>query len=276
MNSKFTFLMSVVLSLFFLQTSLANNNYFLPGDAFFPCKLTKTDFEKMQETKNGERSFTYSRLEGYRGAFCGYAGYGTAVMPVVDDAFAENLVKAYKRIREYESRQLIEVENEDGEISYVETNGVQVLFYNSDFDFSKHSLGVRYNENWLKEVVAFGHNREHARLCPLVHNRDAISRSWRDGDLVPALKAKLPAADGESLKETLNESIVVEADVKAIVIQASTSLDDIFNKEPGASLFVVDAKGIKEMYLKGSKWEEGKFGGGGFGGGGSGGGVFKD
>ena len=275
MSIKLTLLTFTLLVLALFQTSFANNNLFLPGDAFFPTELTKADIERLQKVKEGQLAFQYSRLGGYNAAFCGYAGYGTALLPVTDNKFTNNLAKAYKRIREFEGRQLIEIKMEDGKTSYEETNGVKVLFYNGDFDISKHVLGLRYNETWLKEVAAFGHPREHARLCPLLQSRNAIATSWRDGDLVPALKAKLPAADKGSLKETLKEPIVMDSGIKAIIIPASVSLDDIFNRASTSNLLVVDSNGFKEMRYSKGKWKESSSDEGGFGGG-SGGGVFKD
>lgn len=275
MRIKSSFLTFTFLVLFCFQTSLANNNLFLPGDAFFPTELTKADIEQLQKTKDGQLSFEYSSLGGYQGAFCGYAGYRTALLPVADNKFANNLTKAYERIREFEGRVLIETEWEDGKTTYKETNGVQVLFYNGDFNMSKHALGLRYNENWIKEVAAFGHPREHARLCPLLQSRNAIANSWRDGDLVPALKAKLPSADKGSLKGTLKEPIVMDSGIKAIVIPASVSLDDIFNRASESNLFVVDSNAIKEMHYSKGKWQEVSADESGLGGG-SGGGVFKD
>ena len=68
---------------------MANNNLFLPGDAFFPTVLTKAEVESLQTTKTGERTFAYSSFGGYEGAFCGYAGYANATIPAVDDALAK-------------------------------------------------------------------------------------------------------------------------------------------------------------------------------------------
>ncbi|QEG22409.1 hypothetical protein [Mariniblastus fucicola] len=264
MRNNFSVLTPFVIALSLLQTSWANNNHFLPGDAFFPTELTKADVERIQKAK-GNINFKYSKLGGYGGAFCGGAGYHKASMPVADDAFAKNLAKAYERIREFEDRELIEFEGEDGKIEYDEINGVKVLFYNSDFDFNKHALGLRYNENWLKEVVAFGHSRDHARLCCLLQSQEAVTTSWRDGDLVPAFKAKTPNADGKSLRETMGEPIVFDTKVKAIVIPASTSLDDLFERSAGSQLLVVDSSGVKEMRIENYKWQEGNIDIGGFG-----------
>ena len=114
MRSKLSGLTSIVLALFIFQTSWANNNLFLPGDAFFPTQLTKADLEGLQKAE-GHLKFEYSNLGGYGSAFCGYAGHSSAMLPVVDDSFAKNIAKAYARVREFEGRELIEVETEDGE-----------------------------------------------------------------------------------------------------------------------------------------------------------------
>lgn len=52
---------------------LANNNLFLPGDAFFPTELTKSKVAALRAAKTGDREFAYSKPAGNEGAFCGYA-----------------------------------------------------------------------------------------------------------------------------------------------------------------------------------------------------------
>jgi len=137
---------------------MANNNLFLPGDAFFPTVLTKAGIEALQTAKTGERKFTYSSFGGYEGAFCGYAGYDNAAIPSVDDHFANNLANVYSRIREFQGRQILEVKRE-GKTELLETNGIRVLFYPPEFEFPRHRLGLRYNEDWVSEAVKFGHKK---------------------------------------------------------------------------------------------------------------------
>lgn len=233
---------------------LANNNLFLPGDAFFPTVLTKADIEALQATKSAERTFRYSSFGGYEGAFCGYAGYANAKIPSVDDAFAKSLASVYERIRESQPRELIERTHE-GKTELIETNGVRVLFYPPEFEFPRYHLGLRYNEKWVTEAVKFGHERKHLRLCCLIPSPDAIECEWRDAELVPPLKVQLPKVELNPVPET-ETPVVVQGPVKAVVI-GSYSLEDLFRDEAiYPMVYIVDAKGIIALLRDDSEWKE--------------------
>lgn len=231
----------------------ANNNLFLPGDAFFPTELTKAAVEILQSKKAEERTFAYSSLGGYKGAFCGYAGYENAIIQSVDDAFARNLAKAYQQIRELQPR-LLEERTFEQKTQLVETNPIQVLFYPASFEFPRHALGLRYNENWVAECVKFGHRREHLRLCCLISDPEAVALSWRDADLVPALKAKLPVVKHEPGKST-EEPVIVEEPVKAYVL-LHDSLSQLFHPEESehANILVVDSTGVTCLMRDDGDW----------------------
>lgn len=230
---------------------LANNNLFLPGDAYFPTELTRAAIQKLQAAKTGERTFKYSSLGGYDGAFCGYAGYRHAVVPAVDDRFAENLARAYAEIREFEERELVE-RDEDGKTRLIETNGIHVLLYSADFDIHKHRLGLRYNENWVAETVKFGHRREHIRMCSLVDDPRAVEISWRDAEIVDGLKGTLPDAK-PAAGQAVNKPVVIRGPVNAIVIR-SRSLKHVFLRHD-AIVTVVDSEGITKMVYHNGKWQ---------------------
>lgn len=233
---------------------LANNNLFLPGDAFFPTVLTKSEISRLQSAKTGERRFAYSSFAGYDKAFCGYAGYLNATVPTVDDPFIANLAKVYARIRTFEGRTLYE-QTEDGKTELIETNGIRVLLYPQEFEFPRHTLGLRYNEKWIAEVEKFGHRRSDIRLCCLIADPDAVERSWRDADLVPALKVTLPNVPLTPVPET-EAPVVVQGSVKAIVIGSNT-LKKLFrpSDDDAPTIYVVDSKGITELFLQDGKWE---------------------
>jgi hypothetical protein len=236
----------------------ANNNNFLPGDAFFPTILVKADVEALQKTKTGERRFVYSSMGGYDGAFCGYAGYLNATIPAVDDRFARNLKRVYTKIRKIEGRKLWE-RTIDGKISVIETNGIRVLFYPLEFDFQKYTLGLRYNEDWVAETIKFGHKKEHIRLCCLISNPDAVEESWRDAEDVPPLSAKTPKVKLLPVPET-TAPVLVEWPVQAIVI-GSQSLKDIFEakNEGYYSLYIVRSDGIQSMEYQSGEWKSYEF-----------------
>ncbi len=172
--------------------ALGNNNFFLPGDAFFPTELTEEDAAKLAADATNPPVFNYSAMGGgYAAAGCGFAGYYRASIPGLDEAFIANLKQAYARVREMEPRELRET-SRDGAKTLVETNPVRVLFYPHDFDFPRFKLGLQYNENWVEEVMKFGHPRQAMRLCCLVNHADAVMESWRDATEVAALPISLP------------------------------------------------------------------------------------
>lgn len=134
--------------------------------------ITKDDVERVLAEKKGERRFEYSSFGGYDGTFCGYAGYGIGIVQEVDNPFATNLADVYTHLRSYQPRELREILIND-KVLVEETNGMQVLFYPADFDFTKRRLGLRYNEQWIDEATKFGHERKYLRYCSLVNDPEA-------------------------------------------------------------------------------------------------------
>lgn len=240
--------------------AFANNNLFLPGDAFFPTVLTKADVEALLAARNGERSFKYSSFDGYELAFCGYAGYNTASIKAVDDAFANNLATVYGRVRQYSPRTLVE-QVRDGKEELIESNGIRVLFYPADYAFPGRPLGLRYNENWIAEAVKFGHKRERVRLCSLIQDPRVIEEEWRDGEAVPPLKVQLPDIKPRPVPEITQDAVEVQGPVKAIVIGNQT-LKGIYDCETFPqdfsptvpTVYVVDSNGITELGCNNGNW----------------------
>ncbi len=238
-------------------TGPANNNLFLPGDAFFPTALTKESVEALQKEKVGQRSFRYSSFGGYPAAFCGYAGYENAVIPAVDDRFAKNLLLAYQDLRKYQRRELQEEVKEDGKTAVLETNGMQVLFYPAEFNFPKYELGLQYNENWIAETMKFGHRKQDIRMCSLFANSEAVEHCWRDADEVPALPATLPDVVLKTTPQT-KEPVVVQGKVKAIVVGPHATLASIFQSDfesTSLSLYIVDSEGLTTLTFLDGEWK---------------------
>lgn len=236
---------------------LANNNLFLPGDAFFPTEITAKRLADLQATTDVAPTFEYSSLDGYEGAFCGYAGYNQATIPAVNAHFVSNLGVAYSRIREhYESRKLMEVTNDKGGTKLVETNGVRVLFYQEAFQFPKFELALRYNENWVRECRRFGHSR-HVRLCCLVDDKDAVMASWRDSTIIEPLKVKLPDVEPKPVPIT-ETPVTIEGNVKAYVLDTRPLAEYLRPKDMMTSLLVVDSNGVWELEYADGKWSKSK------------------
>lgn len=192
----------------------ANNNLFLPGDAFFPTSLTKDGIAKMRDTKTGVRTFEFVATDQLGGAMCGYAGYANATIPSVDDAFVENLVlvfsKIHRRSRSDQRKRTKKASDHD-----METDGMRILFYPGSFDFQEHRIGLKYNENWVEETKKFGHDRAHISYGSLVDRADAVAISWRDSSEVEGLQVTIPDV---ALKPTpmLEAPVIVNEPVRAI------------------------------------------------------------
>lgn len=229
----------------------ANNNYFLPGDAFFHAVLTE-EWVKHALASDEMPLFDYSIQGGYSPAFGGYAGYGRATIENMDRAFLEHLAHAYRDVRTFNNRELRETITKDGDRVLEETNGVHVFFYRDDFDIQRFDIGLRYNEHWMAEAVKFGHPRNGVRLCCFVPEREAVIASWRDSDLVPALNVRLPQAQINKGK-SVTEPIVIHGKVKAIVLP-HWSLKGYFDREDTLPLYVVNSESVQEFTAESGKW----------------------
>lgn len=254
--TPFLSLVVAALSVSTAGLACANNNLFLPGDAFFPTVLTKSDIEALQAAKDGDRTFKYSSFDGYPLALCGFAGYNQASIRSVDDAFVGNLATVYKQIRTYQPRSLVE-EVREGKDTLVETNGMRVLFYQADYPFPDRPLGLRYNENWIAETARFGFPRNHVRLCGLVEDASAVEMEWRDAGVVPPLKATVPDVKITPIPGITEGPVVVEGPVKAVVIGSHT-LKYLFDcdgaSEVSTSIHIVDSRGITEFEFDYGNW----------------------
>lgn len=227
------------------QLVLANNYYFLPGDAFFHCTMTKAQAEALAEPSAKPRVFKYSLYGAeFDFAFCGYAGYTNARIPKVDDRFAANLAKAYTRVRSTYVREWRETLNKEKNVLF-ESNPVHVFFYRADYDFKRSNVALRYNENWVAEVKKFGHRRAHARLCCFISGEEPVTISWRDSELIPGFEVTLPEAPIQRGKP-VDEPLTIAGAVKAIVLPP-ISLSKFFAPDNSWDLFVVDSTGIVHL-----------------------------
>lgn len=238
-----TLLTSILCVLVLSLQCLANNNLFLPGDAFFPTVMTKDDVIRFVSTRSHERTITYKAIDKHGGALCGWAGFNRARIVTADDQFAENLQKAYDQLRKIQPRMLRESKVSD-KLELIETNSMRVLFYSKDFDFKEYHLGVTYNENWIEQIEQFGHDRKHIQFSSLVDKSEAVAHCWRDGSLIPAMAATIPDIE---VGQKDQPAISIECPVKAIVL-ANGTLDEFFDSdgEKYLRIYVVTSEGIEE------------------------------
>lgn len=250
-----TFLTAILSVLAMCLHSFANNNLFLPGDAFFPTVMTKEDVNRFVAAGESERTITYAKIDKRGGAFCGWAGFDRATILTADDSFAENLRKAHDRLREIQPRLLRETKV-GGKTELAETNSMRVLFYPKAFDFKEYDLGVTYNENWIEEIAMFGHDREQIQFSSLVNRSEAVAHCWRDGPLIPAIRAKIPEIKIGQMEQS---PISIECPVKAIVLVNGT-LEEFFDSdvEKYFLIYVVTSEGIEEWTNHEWEWKREK------------------
>ena len=187
------------------NTSSANNNFFLPGDSFFHTVLTEAVLADIEKSKSPV--FRYDRPDHLDSFLCGYAGFEQLQVKEMSPVIKKNLQTLYRHLREEYPLQIELVQEtklvrdasggfdnlvKTGKILRRELNGFSMFFYNADFDANRYRLGLKYNENWLEEVVAFGHSREHAQFEFFVREEKAILSDWRDCRLVKPLDVISP------------------------------------------------------------------------------------
>jgi hypothetical protein len=237
-----------------VQAASANNNLFLPGDAFFPVELTADSLKSLEVDSDEKRAFDYSSFGAYDGAFCGYAGYSRAQIPSVDGPFIGNLQAAYNEIRKFENKELVEVVI-NGRKQLRETNGARALIYPESFDFPRFKIGLQYNEGWVEEAVKFGHDIDHLRLCEFVKRRDAVVESWRDSKRVGSFSITLPKVELTPLKR-VDEPVIIKDRVKAIVVPARQSFDELFRPTElqADPIFVVTSKSVVRWDYRDKQW----------------------
>ncbi|MCP4813330.1 MAG: hypothetical protein GY888_12520 [Planctomycetaceae bacterium] len=183
----------------------ANNNYFLPGDSFFHAVLTEAVLADIAKSKSPV--FKYDRPDHLNSFFCGYAGFEQLQVKDMSPAIKKNLTVLYRHLREAYPLQIeliqetklvrdasggFDNEVKTGKMLRREMNGFSMFFYNADFDADRYRLGLKYNENWVEQVVAFGHRQEHVQFEFFVREEEAILSDWRDCRLVKPLDVISP------------------------------------------------------------------------------------
>jgi hypothetical protein len=193
---------SVLISGKLLAQVRGQDTFFLPGDAFFHTRLTE---EIVNQIRDNQRTrLGYARLSGC--ASRGSAGYGYLEFNAVPDYLKEGLYDAYwwvrscspARFRDLRDIQLDEatgVLKVSARPQVVEELGVSTFFYNSEFDFRQHWLGLRFNESCFREVERFGFRRGNIDLDEFFSTPEALAHNWQMAELVGPLNVTLPEGD---------------------------------------------------------------------------------
>ncbi|MCC7423660.1 MAG: hypothetical protein IT428_25615 [Planctomycetaceae bacterium] len=234
----------------------ANNNLFLPGDAYFPTSITAEFVARLKMEKAEAVVFRHnSYVDG--GFFCGYAGYEQARVAKADADFLANLAKAYRIVRSDIEPRTLREDTTDGKVVQIETNPVRVMFYPESFEFPRFILGLQYNEKWVQETMRFGYDRDRDGIhmtCP-VDSVNAIVACWRDADRVGPLDVTLPKVEIEPGKG-VEKPITINGPVKAYVL-ASDPLSRYMDPGEGFDgILIVRSSGITRLNFAENAWKE--------------------
>ena len=241
----------------------ANNNFFLPGDAFFHTVLTESLLQDIEKSKSPV--FRYVRPDHLDTFLCGFAGFDMLQVKEMSPAIKKNLQALYRELREDYPLQIELVQEtrwvrgsiEDGDkeiktgrILRRELNGFSMFFYNAGFDANRYRIGLKYNETWAEEVMAFGHQREHIQFEFFIREEKAILSDWRDSQLVKPLDVISPPIEPRRSSKPL-PPVTLRSKVRVFILPES-NFQSAFDRSRG--IYEVTEAGIQYYRPLGNAW----------------------
>ncbi|MEM9412917.1 MAG: hypothetical protein AAGA30_17530 [Planctomycetota bacterium] len=189
------FLLMLLFVSSFPLRGIANNNYFIPGDAFYYFEISQAEWDEFK--KGSLSTWAYDRPDHLPLMLCGYAGYRNMDVSDLPNDYRKRFIEAVERMKkQFPTR--VEKIQEDGLFNQkvrrsIEKNQIRIFVYNKEFDFTKHRIGLKYNETWPEMGPRLGHAKEHFQFDFFVNTPKAIAESWRMGSNVKGLQVELPA-----------------------------------------------------------------------------------
>jgi len=251
------FCLAVSLSLLTLASPAdATNDYFLPGDAFFPSKLILKNLKEQEQ--DPEPVFNYNYICEY--AFCGYAGYSQLKLDKQNSELAQNIRKAYSYIRQRQPIRLIpkKIVKNPGKKQDVpnlenfnEINSPSIFFYNADHDWQRWKIAIKYNENWREEMKKFINAGSY---CAFVKTPAALKESQEEGKDVPPLNIQLPEADIKTGKP-VDFPLTPKGPLKALILY-DDNYKHYYDMKNGKRLLEVTSQGITEYVIHRNTWKK--------------------
>ena len=240
MNNR-AFTLSIALVAAFVQLAFGNNTYFLPGDAYFYTRMDLADTKELAKTESPAINYGSPRgaLFEYK---CGYIGYQQLQLVGLSDESKEAFPKAFEMLRkEVESDPLL-----DGKMS--------VFVYSQRYDWKKHGVALQYNEDWVRQSVAFGASREHVRLESFGQQPTSIMQNWRDSNLVEPLNAECPKLpEGHRQAWTKSPVTADSANLQFLIIPGR-NFDDFASPANETSILQISNGKLTKFSRVNGKW----------------------
>lgn len=247
------FTIAIIATLGPAERASAQNLAFMPGDAFFHF-LIDEDLVKSIPASGGQIKLRYA--VGLVG-FGGYAGFARLTINDADPKLAQYLRRVYQDIRAYSPKIVAISVGKDARRQETEMNPAHAFVYNSNVDWSKQRIGLKYNEHWpnLPAEAFLGPGRnmfsenDYVRAevySPLIKTYDAVVEDWRDSRLFGGLKVAVPKniAWGKAGPLITDPVVAKAADVQ-IIVTVEKRLYDYFRRKPRVEFYQVTNVGLK-------------------------------
>ncbi|TWU23508.1 hypothetical protein [Novipirellula artificiosorum] len=255
---------AIVIHLSLALPCLANNSFFIPGDAFFYFEIDQAEWGALQSRKLSVMK--YDRPEELSFMLCGYAGYENLDIANLPEEYWTRIVEAIATMKKKYPTKIVEIDHgETGSfggpsgVEKKEVNKIRVFVCNKSFDFGKHRIALKYNESWPEAGVALGLRRDHFQYDFFVASAQAIVESWRMGADVRPLSVQLPTSGRIHFKEPMKFD---PAEVKFLVCPPEPLSSLCFPpRDSDLKCFSVSKDGTTTLTVDKSKksiWTEGK------------------
>ena len=221
-------LLAIFILLAMVSQCFANNNYFIPGDAFFYFEIEQSEWE---DFKSGKLSILdYDRPEHLPFMLCGYAGFQKLDIAKLPKEYRASLVQAVEAMKENYPTKIIEIDHGQPKffgspsgIEKKEMNKIRIFVYNKSFNFAKFRIGLKYNESWPESAITLGHRKNHFQFDFFINTPKGITESWRMGADVKPLDVKLPPLE----KGFVKTPIEFDPDKIKFLVAPPTSLESL-------------------------------------------------
>ncbi|MCH2174789.1 MAG: hypothetical protein MK193_03580 [Lentisphaeria bacterium] len=223
----------LVLFILFPLQIFAANVYFIPGDAVFHTMLKGEDLKK-----TSEGSLLLQCSYPWVMMLCGNIGYRQIEYTDVSQKKIDNLLKIYT-----------EFEGNISEETELKQVGLYAYILNKDFDFNRYIIGLKYNEDWLEEHIAFGARQSHTNVYSYLPRY--IGESWRDSMLVAPLKS---TAKFEKQTNSTKRIIPKVSSKDTIIVVCKQNIGQVY-KESFGEIYIFQGDQLQKYRYQSSKWE---------------------
>jgi len=226
----------------------AYNANFFPGDAFFHFRLDAPTAARLGEAPSPV--FQYERPDPNTIVFCGYAGYAQLRHDRIPLRLRNGLLEVFARLRAAHERK----PPDDGTVSdddEREPFALHVFAYNEQFDLTRFRVALKYNESWVEDAAAFGHDRSRAYYAQFARDNALTLEEWRDAAIVAPLAVESKPKNRPSSESP--DIVRASRGIKFIVLE-SGDFGAYARRAAGLALWEVTSRAARRLVSDGRRW----------------------